>query len=253
MCPGRLSWWRSPKAAVSVELNFDQPWKIAALIGLLAFLRIIWGLWRKAPSRKFMVELLDSGLIAFILVFVIIRPFVVQAFSIPTGSMEPTIVPGDRVLVNRFIYRLRPPQRGDIIVFDAPSYALLERGETQKDFIKRLIGLPGDEIMIRHDQGVYVNGRLLREAPGVPPPDYDWPLDEWGRAASKAYRVPKGSYFVLGDNRINSHDSHRWRDNETGLPHPELPQGRVLGKAMVRFWPPRRVGLLSDRSRVYVP
>ena len=236
-----------------MDMNFDQPWKIAALIGLLAFFRLAWGCWKEAPRRKAGIEVLDSALLAVILVFVIIRPFVVQAFSIPTGSMEPTIVPGDRLLVNRFIYRLNPPQRGDIIVFDAPPYALLGREGAQKDFIKRLVGLPDDTIVIRRDKGVYVNGGLLHDAPGVPLPDYDWPLDEWGRATRKSYRVPRGYYFVLGDNRNESHDSHAWRDYETGQPHPELAKERVLGKAMVRFWPPTRLGLLGDRTQVHAP
>jgi len=133
-------------------MTLDQPWKIAALIGLLAFLRIIWGLWKEAPSRRFMVELLDSGLIAFILVFIIIRPFVVQAFYIPSESMVPTLLPGDRILVNKFIYRLNPPRRGDIIVFDAPEYAL-QPGDGRKDYVKRLVGLPGDRILVRRQEG----------------------------------------------------------------------------------------------------
>ena len=74
-------------------MNLDESWKIAALIGLLAFLRIVWGLWRNAPARRFSLELLDSGLIAFILVFLVIRPFVVQAFYIPSESMVPTLAP----------------------------------------------------------------------------------------------------------------------------------------------------------------
>jgi len=106
--------------------------------------------------------------------------------------------------------------------------------------------LPGDTILIRHGEGVYVNGALLQEAPGVPPPDYDWPVPEQGRSANEPYRVREGCYFVLGDNRIESYDSHAW--NESGKAHPELPAERVLGKAMVRFWPPTRLGLLSDNA-----
>ncbi len=233
-------------------MTLDQPWKIAALIGLLAFLRIIWGLWKEAPSRKFMVELLDSGLIAFILVFVIIRPFVVQAFYIPSESMVPTLRPSDRILVNKFIYRLNPPKRGDVIVFDAPPQALQD-GDGKKDYVKRLIGLPGDKITIRRQIGVYVNGKLLLDAPGVPLPEYDWPVDEWGRLASQPYPVPEGCYFVLGDNRNRSNDSHLWMDRSTGVFHPELTADRVLGKAMVIFWPLNRLRLASDSSQVYVP
>lgn len=233
-------------------MTLDQPWKIAALIGLLAFLRIIWGLWREAPSRKFMVELLDSGLIAFLLVFLLIRPFVVQAFFIPSESMVPTLQPGDRILVNKFIYRLNSPQRGDIVVFDAPEYAL-QKGEGPKDYVKRLIGLPGDEILVRREEGVFINGRLLLDAPGVPLPERDWPEDEWMRPSEQPYRVAKGTYFVMGDNRNTSNDSRLWRSQITGEAHPELPADRILGKAMLVFWPPHRICLIGDHSKVYVP
>ncbi len=223
-------------------MTLDQPWKIATLIAILAVLRLIWALWHSAPARKFMVELLDSGLIAFILVFVIIRPFVVQAFYIPSGSMMPTLIQGDRILVNKFVYYLNPPKRGDVIVFDAPPQAL--GGGEGKDFIKRLIGLPGDHIQIRRGEGVYVNGRLFHDAPGTPKPVDDWPLDSRGELAT--YTVGKGTYFVLGDNRNESYDSHLWRDPATGEPKPQLDQWRVLGKALVIFWPPQRLGLIQD-------
>ena len=227
-------------------MNLDQPWKIATVIGLLVFLRITWGLWRTAPGRAFMVELLDSGLIAFVLVFLLIRPFVVQAFYIPSESMVPTLVPHDRILVNKFVYRLNDPQRGDVIVFDAPEQALYGNG--RKDFVKRLIGLPGDKIRIKQGDGVYINGRRLEESPDIPRPDYDWPLDEFKSPAAQPYEVPAGCYFVLGDNRNTSNDSHRWSDPLTGEQRPELPANRVLGKAMVIFWPPARLGLASDHT-----
>ncbi len=230
-------------------MTLDQPWKIAALIALLAFLRILWGLWRQAPARSFMVELLDSGLIAFVLVFLLIRPFVLQAFFIPSNSMFPTLAPGDRILVNKFIYRLNPPRRGDIVVFQAPPQAL-EPGVDKKDFVKRLIGLPGDQIAIRRYDGVYVNGRRLEEPPGIPLPDYDWPLDDLGRPTKEPYQVPPGCYFVLGDNRVDSNDAHRWRDPQTGERRPDLEASRVLGKAMVVFWPPTRIGLVGDSRQV---
>ena len=226
------------------------------LVGVLVLLRIIWAAWKSAPSRKGMIELLDSGLIAFTLVFLLIRPFVVQAFFIPSGSMEPTLLPGDRILVNKFIYRLNSPQRGDIIVFDAPEYALVEEFDPktgqivrqQADFVKRLIGLPGDRIKIEAGVGVFVNGELLHEFPGTVMPDYDWPVDVYNRPTGQ-YVVPPDSYFVLGDNRNNSRDSHMWMQD--GQAKPELPKDRVLGKAMVIFWPPQRIRLLSDSKQVY--
>ena len=236
---------------------FDAPWKIAALIGLLVLLRIVWGLWAKAPHRRFTVELLDSALIAFLLVFVLVRPFVVQAFYIPSPSMTPTLREGDRLLVNRFIYRLSSPQRGDVIVFRAPRAALNE-DEEDKDYVKRLIGLPGDTIQILRNEGVLINNRWLLEPPGVALPDYDWPVDEFGRPGPP-HVVRPGCYFVLGDNRTDSNDSHQWAVKvrqegiETRLPKPDLPASRVLGKAMVTFWPLRRVGLVSDHDAVSLP
>jgi len=229
-------------------MNLDQPWKIAALIGLLAFLRIVWGFWRHAPARNFMLELLDSGLIAFVLVFLLIRPFVVQAFYIPSASMEPTLEKHDRILVNKFIYRLNQPRRGDIIVFDAPPQAL--HGDGRKDFVKRLIGLPGDVIEIKRGDAVYINGRRLQEPSPIPRPDYDWPVDEYGLPTAEGYRVPDGCCFVLGDNRNDSNDSHRWTDPLTGQPRPDLQATRVVGKAMVIFWPPLRIRLAEDNRQL---
>jgi len=231
-----------------MNVSLDQPWKIAAVIGLLAFLRIVWGLWCQAPGRTFTLELLDSGLIAFVLVFLLIRPLVVQAFWIPSKSMEPTLLTNDRILVNKFVYRLNFPQRGDIIVFDAPPQALYDDG--RKDFVKRLVGLPGDEIMIRREDGVYVNGRRVQEPTEIPRPDYDWPRDEFGRPSEEPYTVPAGCYFVLGDNRNESNDSHQWRDRLTGEARPQLEAKRVLGKALVIFWPPGRMRLAGDHRQL---
>ncbi len=231
-------------------MNLDQPWKIAAFIGLLAFLRIVWGLWRTAPGRAFMVELLDSGLIAFVLVFMLVRPFVIQAFYIPSESMEPSLLKQDRILVNKFVYRLNQPKRGDIIVFEAPDYA--SYGNDKKDFVKRLIGLSGDTIRIKRGDGVYIDGRRLEEPIGIPRPDYDWPVDTYGMPADEPYQVPEGCFFVLGDNRNRSNDSHRWADPLTGRPRPELEADRLVGKAMVIFWPPARLRLAGDNRQVHL-
>jgi signal peptidase I len=231
-----------------MNLNLDSPWKIAAVIALLISLRILWALWRTAPARSFMVELLDSGLIAFILVFLLIRPFVVQAFFIPSGSMIPTLLPGDRILVNKFLYRLNDPKRGDIIVFNAPDWALQEEGH--KDYVKRLIGLPGDQIVIKWGEGVFVNGHHVEDSDSVPLPEYNWPLTDKGVISEEPYTVPKDCYFVLGDNRNSSNDSHLWRDRLTENPMPFVPKENVLGKAMVVFWPVPRVGMASDHTGI---
>jgi signal peptidase I len=228
-------------------MMLDEPWKIAVLVSVLVLLRIAWGTWRTALRRRHVIEFLDSGLIAVILVFVIIRPFVVQAFHIPSASMETTLMTGDRLLVNRFIYRLNPPQRGDIVVFRAPPAAV--RNGEQKDFVKRLIGLPGDTIYVKRGEGVYINGQRLQEPVTIQPASRDWSEDGSGALADKPYRVPDDCYFVLGDNRNNSRDSRVWRDRD-GSPHPEVEADALLGKALVVFWPPGRIALVGDHHDV---
>jgi len=205
-------------------LNLDSPWKIVAIVVAVGLLRTLYTVWQQSPYRALMLELCDSLLIAFALVFFLIKPFVVAAFYIPSGSMRPTLLERDRVLVNKFVYRLSEPRRQDIIVFRAPREATM--GGQQKDFIKRLIGLPGERIEIHSYDGVYINGVKLGE-PYIGPlqtPDYDYGPNE----------VPAGHYFVMGDNRRDSNDSHRW-----GF----LDRHNVLGKAMVIFWPPGRIAL----------
>jgi signal peptidase I len=213
-------------------LNMDSPWKIVIIAAVVALLRVVYTVWKDSPYRGLVLELADSLLIAFALVFFLVKPFVVAAFYIPSPSMVPTLQERDRVLVNKFIYRLTEPRRGDIIVFAAPKKA----SPDQKDFIKRLIGLPGDTVQIRSYDGVYINGAKLDE-PYIGPlqtPNYDYPVDEWGKPLPPA-KVPPDQYFVMGDNRRNSNDSHVW-----GF----LSRKTVLGKAMVIFWPPRRIGLV---------
>ena len=209
-------------------LNLDSPWKIVALVATIALLRVIYTVWKTALARAFLLELFDSGLIAFALVFFLVRPFVVQAFYIPSPSMEPTLKVYDRILVNKFIYRLGEPRRKDIAVFRAPEQAMTagHQKDGQKDYIKRIVGLSGDVLEIRKYEGVFVNGRRLDE-PYIGPdqvPNYDW----------GPYKVPDGRVFVLGDNRNDSNDSHLW-----GF----LDRQRILGKAMVIFWPIARISL----------
>jgi signal peptidase I len=205
--------------------NLDSPWKIVQIVALLLAVRLVFTAWKEGPYRELVVELADSGLVAFALVFLLVRPFVIQAFYIPTGSMRPTLEEYDRILVNKFIYRLNGVRRGDVAVFRAPDSAV--GPSQQKDFIKRVVGLPGETVTIRVDKGVFIDGRLLRE-PYISEervPRYDW----------GPTKVPPGEYLVLGDNRNNSNDSHHWGT---------LPRGHILGKAMAIFWPPGRMGLV---------
>jgi signal peptidase I len=245
----QLTLVRSLARGGEAGVALDDPWKVGALLLLLAQLRIIWGVWGGVPARRFVVELLDAALIAFLLVFLIVRPFVVQAFYIPSGSMTPTFLVGDRILVNKFIYHLNTPHRGDVIVFAAPPQALM--GDSKKDFVKRLIGLPGDRLQVKEFDGVYINGERVQGPPEAAVPDYNWPADAMGELADP-YTVPDGCYFVLGDNRNQSRDSHAWQNPVTQQPQPELEAGRVLGKAVVIFWPPQRIRLVSDNHDVRV-
>ncbi|MEW6202894.1 MAG: signal peptidase I [bacterium] len=167
------------------------------------------------------VEWAKSILIAFVLAL-ILKATVVQAYVIPTPSMVPTVLPGDRIFGLRFIYWFREPQTGDIVAFKPPPAATTER--RSPSFLKRVIATEGDVIAV-HDRKVYLNGKLLVEPYIAEPPDYDLP----------ATAVPKGMLFVLGDNRNNSFDSHRWRF---------LPRKNVQAKAVVRFWPLQRIGLV---------
>jgi len=227
------------------NLPFDNWRFVAILILVLALARV--GVQRLTGVRETLqtqvLELLDSLLIAIVLVFCIIRPFVVQAFYIPSGSMRNTLQEKDRILVNRFIYRLRDPKPRDIVVFRAPPAASSE----QKDFIKRLVAREGDLVAVR--EGVlYINGKPQQEPYTrqamyyeFPPSPYTVPLDQekWGTVevvnGMRCVRVPRGMLFVLGDNRNDSNDGHRWG---------YLPRRNLLGRAMVIFWPVQRIRLL---------
>jgi signal peptidase I len=184
-------------------------------------------------------EYTEAILIALILAF-FIRSFIVQAFKIPSGSMIPTLLVGDHILVNKFIfgpeipftsYRLftfEKPKRREVVVF-------LEPTERKKDFIKRVIGLPGDTVEI--DRGVvYVNGAALNEPYLSPRKD----LGSYG-----PYVVPAGNLFVLGDNRTDSDDSRG------SLRY--IPIGKVVGRAFAIIWPPGRWTWLSGVDYGTIP
>lgn len=175
-------------------------------------------------------EYAESIIIALILALVI-RAFVVEAFKIPSGSMEPTLEIGDHLLVNKFIYGIRipftsihlfpwkSPQRGDVIVFIFPL-------EPEKDFIKRVIGIGGDTVSIVNKK-LYINGVEVPDPHAVYRKDMallgdNQKLDNFGPVT-----VPEGSLFVMGDNRDQSFDSRFW-----GF----VPLKDVLGKAFTIYW-----------------
>lgn len=170
------------------------------------------------------VEILKTIGLAAVLSFGI-RTFVAEARYIPSSSMEPTLLINDRLIIEKITYRFHEPQRGDVVVFNATE-ALLQ--ENLKDaFIKRIIGLPGDEVKVRNGE-VIVNNKILKEPYIKEAPDYDY----------GPVTVPADQYLVLGDNRNNSYDSHYW-----GF----VPREKFIGRASIRFWPPERMGLIDEK------
>lgn len=150
------------------------------------------------------------------------RAVVVEAFVVPSGSMRPTIVEGDHLLGSKFHYRFWQPRRGEVVVFRPPDEALRIGRADATRYVKRVIAVEGDEVEIR-DGVVRVNGGALAEPYVAEAPDYVFP----------AQRVPPGHVFVLGDNRNESLDSHRW-----GF----LPREALLAHVFARYWPPERIG-----------
>jgi signal peptidase I len=203
-------------------------------------------------------ELLDSAIIAVALVFFLIRPFVLQAFYIPSESMVPSLLMGDKLLATKYTYHLRDPKPGDVVVFHPPAVALRMQNqpvdpEHRIDYVKRIIAVPGDRVQIRADQGVFVNDHLVSEPYINAKPDYYFPRMPSGEVAAEVTSnedvrlqlvphiqgdvlvIPPGYLFVLGDNRTMSFDSHRW-----GL----LRRKDLVGKAQLIFWPPERFGFI---------
>ena len=192
---------------------------------------------RKGTVREYAEALAIALLLAFL-----IRSFVVQAFKIPSGSMLPTLKIGDHLLVNKFIYGVRipftdtfvldlsDPEFQDIIVFRFPE-------NESKDFIKRIVGTPGDTLRIG-DQQVYRNGKPISEPyvrRGNTSVHGEFPMDKWPphrfdprvRTNLGPIRVPEGKYFVMGDNRGESYDSRFW-----GF----VDEDQILGEAWIIYW-----------------
>ncbi len=173
--------------------------------------------WRRA--RATIIEAAKTLLIAFLLAQLIMVS-VAQAFQVEQYSMEPTLLPHDRVLVSKFIYRLREPARGDVIVLRYPR-------NPERNYIKRVIGLPGETIAIKQGT-LYVNGQPIRE-------DYlnGETVGDFGPVT-----VPLDSVFVMGDNRNNSEDSRAFGPLKRTL---------IVGQAVLIYWPPQRVRLIAGR------
>ncbi len=173
--------------------------------------------WRRAGRSTF--DFAKTLIVAFLLAQLVMVS-VAQAFQVEQYSMEPTLLPHDRVLVNKFLYRFRGPEQGDIIVLRYPR-------DPGRNYIKRIVGLPGDKVQIQ-DGHLLVNDVRAEEiyVNGAPTGDYG------------PETVPADSFFVLGDNRNNSEDSRAF-----GF----LKRDLVVGQAILIYWPVPRIRLLRVR------
>lgn len=199
--------------------SLSIPTMILGVSALLVASRIIVKRTYQIPPiiRRSIVETLDACIFAAVLSLVIIT-FVIQAFYIPSGSMEPTLMINDRILVAKFLYRFEPVARGDVIVFRYPL-------NTQRDFVKRVVGQPEDRVQLKEGV-VYVNENRISETGYTIKPDFG----NYGPVS-----VPSGQYFVLGDNRNNSEDSRFFG---------YVPRANIIGRAVFIYWPPQRIGFV---------
>jgi signal peptidase I len=187
-------------------------------------------------KKSIIREWVESIIVAFLLAMVI-RTFLVQAFKIPTGSMRPTLLEGDRILVNKFIYGakipftdyrmpgLRKPKRGEVIVFIYPK-------DRKRDFIKRLIAFEGERLRIK-DGVIFINEKSLEDP--VFNRVYYYNRGHYGEEDTEIV-VPPGSYYVLGDNSVSSQDSRYW-----GF----VPKNNLVGKAFLIYWPLNRTRIIK--------
>ncbi|MGD1953158.1 MAG: signal peptidase I [Leptolyngbyaceae cyanobacterium] len=157
-----------------------------------------------------------------IAIAVIIRLFIAEPRFIPSNSMDPTLHIGDRLLIEKVSYRFHTPHRGDIVVFEPPPQLQAIGYRREQAFIKRVIGLPGDTLVVQQGQ-VYRNDQPLDEPYILTSPNYEM----------APVTVPKNALFVMGDNRNDSNDGHIW-----GF----LPIENIIGHATLRFWPPDDLG-----------
>jgi len=246
------------------------PLELLGLIAVFAIVRVAISIRPEAavatgvdapgrPStRTVLREYLDAFIVAGLVALFLIT-FVVRTFYIPSGSMEPTLQIHDVLLVNEFEYRFTKPHEGDIVVFPPPLIST-------NDFIKRTIGLPGDQIRV-HNGVVYRNGVAMNEPYIAEKPNYELQVRDYGIYVdgnpldssmanvpprsmwSAPDRIPNGFYLMFGDNRNNSEDSHVWGFAQTGG---VFQSGQVKGQkasftghAFLLFWPPNRIRVLK--------
>jgi signal peptidase I len=183
-------------------------------------------------SSRWLIELVGVVLVAVLVAF-LLRTFVVATYSIPSGSMEPTLKIGDRIVVNKLSYHLHGVDRGNIVVFSTPPTENCA-GPPVSDLVKRVIGLPG-EIISLSDGHVLINGRVLPETylpPSVRDDTYPGPGGA-DYSLHHAFHIPSGDVYVMGDNRSESCDSRYWGP---------IAESTIVGKVDLRIWPLSRLG-----------
>lgn len=159
-----------------------------------------------------------------LLVAIVLKDYVIINANVPTGSMENTIMPGDRLIGNRLAYLWSNPERGDIVIFHNPD-------NEDELYVKRIIGLPGERIVVENGK-IYINdsGEALEEA---------YLKEEWtNRTGPYYFEIPEGCYLMLGDNRNDSLDARYWN-------HTYVEKEKILGKAVIVYWPLRNFGKLD--------
>jgi signal peptidase I len=182
-------------------------------------------------KRKGLIREYAESILIAVLLALVIRTYLVQAFKIPSGSMEDTLAIGDHLLVNKFMYgtkipfvdkrvlTIRDPRQGDVIVFEYPE-------DPSKDFIKRVVGVPGD-LVEGKEKKVYVNGKLYANPHEVHKEKDLIPKEVNPRDTFGPITVPADSYFVMGDNRDRSYDSRFWKF---------VPRHSIKGLAFIKYW-----------------
>lgn len=174
---------------------------------------------QRQKEKSILREMMETTLL-IILVFVVTR-ILIQNFRIEGISMEPNFHDGQYLITNKFAYYLHPPERGDVVVFHYPN-------NPSRDFIKRVIGLPGEKVEVRGEH-ILINSEELEEPYTL----------HAGRYAWGPQILAENDYFVLGDNRNSSSDSHSWGP---------LSRDAIVGKAWISYWPPKYLGIVPDYS-----
>jgi len=175
-------------------------------------------------NNRFLYHVVDwvESIIVALVLALIIRQFAFQTSEVLSGSMIPTLLVKDRVIINKIVYRYYGRmERGDVVLFKSTI-------QPQRDFIKRLIGLPGETVKIRNGI-VLIDGKAIDQS--------KWPII-WDSSSFGPYKVPADSYFFLGDNRPDSYDSRFWL---------AVPRENIIGKAELLIWPPWRIKLLTSK------